>query len=70
MSEREYVTIEKESYDVLLKKNADLIEESNRVKRVLFFAIEYLEVQKANLKQALDNVESDIEKLKKFRDGF
>lgn len=65
---KETVTLEKKVYDVLLKRNADLMEENDRLKKSLFFRIEYLEVQKASLKQALDNVESSIEKLKRFRD--
>ena len=68
MSEREYVTLEKKVYDVLLKNNADLMDENDRLKKSLFFAIEYLVVQKVSLKQALDNVESDLEKLKRLRD--
>lgn len=65
---KETVTLEKKVYDVLLKRNADLMEENDRLKKSLFFGIEYLEVQKASLKQALENVESSIEKLKRFRD--
>lgn len=68
MKKKETVTIEKKVYDVLLKRNADLMDENERLKRSLFFGIEYLGVQKATLKQALDNVESNIEKLKRFRD--
>lgn len=65
---KETVIIEKKVYDVLLKRNADLMDENDRLKKALFFALEYLDVQKAGLKQALDNVESNIEKLKRFRD--
>jgi hypothetical protein len=68
--EKEKVTIEKRVYDVLLKRNADLMDENDRLKKALFFSIEYLSVQKASLKQALDNVESDIEKLKRFREDL
>lgn len=68
MSEKEKVTLEKKVYDVLLKRNTDLMDENDRLKKSLFFAIEYLDVQKVMLKQALDNVESNIEKLKRFRD--
>ena len=39
------------------------------LKKSLDFAVEYLEIQKTSLKQALDNVESNIEKLKRFRDS-
>lgn len=68
MKKKETVTFEKKVYDVLLKRNADLMEENDRLKKSLFFGIEYLVVQKTALKQALDNVESNIEKLKRFRD--
>lgn len=68
MSEKEKVTLEKKVYDILLKRNADLMDENDRLKKSLFFAIEYLEVQKVSLKQALENVETDLEKLKRIRD--
>lgn len=68
MKKKETVTLEKKVYDVLLKRNADLMDENEELKRSLFFAIEYLGAKKACLKQALDNVECDIEKLKRFRD--
>jgi hypothetical protein len=64
------IKLEKRVYDVLLKRNADLMDENDRLKKALFFSIEYLSVQKASLKQALDNVESDIEKLKRFREDL